>query len=514
MARNTVRKTFVFILSWERPIYLWACLDSLFRTTKYPCNFVIADNASTNPLTHEVIDGFERRGMFHAVHREKDNHPRRLEWLINKYWDEIGDYFVIVEADITIVPRKPCWLQTFASHLDADPIIGAIGSRVYQPDFVSMEEARRVQPDAKDDDLSFLIKDKAPMRKYRHTEKEIIEPHNPPLRLLALRKTAYEEVGFGRDIEIHRNLVARGWRSVISTRVVHRHLSLLNIYDYPAYNRKERDSFFDKGMNRAAHGRAIFILGMHRSGTSCLAGALQSAGLHLGDVIEQSPYNKKGNRENKQVMQLNESVLKNSGGSWFRPPQAISWTDEQKLHRDAILASFRGQKVWGLKDPRLLLLIKFWTRAVSNHEFVGTFRHPAQVIQSLRSRRGPTSKEEETKLLLLWTSYNKRLLWLWKFKPFPLINFSAKPERYNLELEAICKHFGLKTQDSSEPFYDPTLQTSQGELVKLHGAAKNTYTELLECWESPENPIATIPKSIIPITFDHSPKPLARTQLY
>ena len=28
----------------------------------------------------------------------------------------------------------------------------------------------------------------------------------------------------------------------------------------------------------------VFVLGMHRSGTSCLAGCLEHCGLHLGDV--------------------------------------------------------------------------------------------------------------------------------------------------------------------------------------------------------------------------------------
>jgi len=43
----------------------------------------------------------------------------------------------------------------------------------------------------------------------------------------------------------------------------------------------------------------ILILGMHRSGTSCLAGCLEEAGLYLGDVNLKAGFNKKGNRENR-----------------------------------------------------------------------------------------------------------------------------------------------------------------------------------------------------------------------
>ncbi len=44
---------FVFILSWERPIYTWVCLDSLYRETNSPAKFVIADNASRDPMVKQ-----------------------------------------------------------------------------------------------------------------------------------------------------------------------------------------------------------------------------------------------------------------------------------------------------------------------------------------------------------------------------------------------------------------------------------------------------------------------------
>ena len=53
----------------------------------------------------------------------------------------------------------------------------------------------------------------------------------------------------------------------------------------------------------------ILILGMHRSGTSCLAGSLQQQGVYLGEVHEWNPHNLKGNRENPHIMALNEGLL-------------------------------------------------------------------------------------------------------------------------------------------------------------------------------------------------------------
>jgi len=70
----------------------------------------------------------------------------------------------------------------------------------------------------------------------------------------------------------------------------------------------------------AAGQRVIAILGMHRSGTSLLAGTLQECGLDLGDVITASPANEKGNRESWALMALHEDLLRKAGGSWNQPP--------------------------------------------------------------------------------------------------------------------------------------------------------------------------------------------------
>ncbi len=235
------------MLSWERPIYLWNCLDSFYRSTKLPCKFILSDNASEDPGVSTVIKGFQRRNFFYAVHMEEKNDPMRIPKMIEAYWDQIEDFFVIVETDIEILPPPDkCWLELMSSYMREDPTIGAIGSRVYQPDFISKEEARTLEPDLTEEKLDFLIKTNAPMRSYQNTNEKLIAPHNPPLRLLMLRKKAYEEVGFDRDKIIHKKLLKNGWKSLISTEVAHRHLSLLNIYDYPQYSKSKREAFFSR----------------------------------------------------------------------------------------------------------------------------------------------------------------------------------------------------------------------------------------------------------------------------
>lgn len=52
--------------------------------------------------------------------------------------------------------------------------------------------------------------------------------------------------------------------------------------------------FFKK--EGALNNNVVIVLGMHRSGTSCLTGLLQQAGVALGNVVKEAAHNKKGNR--------------------------------------------------------------------------------------------------------------------------------------------------------------------------------------------------------------------------
>src|SRR5690606_15498004 len=95
-------------------------------------------------------------------------------------------------------------------------------------------------------------------------------------------------------------------------------------------------------MSAGTHGHgATLVLGMHRCGTSALAGSLQRRGLHLGPVQERNPHNLRGNRESLRVMHLNNAVLEHSGGAWDNPPPSVSWTSEHIAERELIVRSLQ-----------------------------------------------------------------------------------------------------------------------------------------------------------------------------
>lgn len=220
----------------------------------------------------------------------------------------------------------------------------------------------------------------------------------------------------------------------------------------------------------------ILILGMHRSGTSCLAGSLQQRGLFLGEVYESRPYNRKGNRENQQVMDLNDAVLAASGGAWDRPPAQLRWDAAAASGRDALVASLQaaaGDGAWGFKDPRSLLTLPFWRERIGDARLVGTFRHPVQVARSLTAR-DPSMPVAAA--LDLWLAYNRRLLDLYAQAPFPLVDFDMRPDAYVAVVDALAGDLQLPGHGgAADEFFEEGLRTeatpAQIELPQAHASA-------------------------------------------
>ena len=105
-----------------------------------------------------------------------------------------------------------------------------------------------MMPQADEKDVLNLIKAKSSERSLPPVppDEEVIDPFNPPGRLIMARKSALSKLVFATDGEIYRHAKNSGIRVGISTTVRHRHLSLLNAYDYPDYDTKARNDFFKK----------------------------------------------------------------------------------------------------------------------------------------------------------------------------------------------------------------------------------------------------------------------------
>jgi hypothetical protein len=218
----------------------------------------------------------------------------------------------------------------------------------------------------------------------------------------------------------------------------------------------------------------IAVLGMHRSGTSALVGSLQQRSLFLGRHSRHNLYNLRGNRENPDVVVLNEDILKRSGGSWRAPPAAVEWAPDHVERGIAILGELSEHPVWGFKDPRTLLTLDGWLQLVPDLEFVGVFRHPARVARSLASR--PKLPVEDP--VELWRSHNARLLEVHRRSAFPIVCFDDDSDVLARNFNRVAELLGLAPATEEEPFFTDDLRGVDAEPVELPADVRLLYEEL------------------------------------
>jgi len=223
----------------------------------------------------------------------------------------------------------------------------------------------------------------------------------------------------------------------------------------------------------------IIVLGMHRSGTSCLTGIMEESGVYLGDVSKSNPFNLKGNHENNDIVTLNDDVLEYNGACWHQsPPNDLIWNKSHRLRRRDILNRFysgEGQ-YWGFKDPRTLLTLPFWLEEIGSAHFIGTFRHPLRVASSIHSRDKSFSIDYALKI---WEMYNLRLWECYKTKPFPLISFDVSGEEYLSDVESALVSLGLvEASNDKMSFFDENLRHTHKETFNLPKSIQLLYEKL------------------------------------
>ena len=172
----------------------------------------------------------------------------------------------------------------------------------------------------------------------------------------------------------------------------------------------------------------IVVTGMHRSGTSAIAGLLSKCGFSLGSeenlLNRNRPKldNQKGHFENINVVLINDMILKTAGGSWCNLPQQKEINVKGEALKNHIINfeyTFEGNIV---KDPRLCLTLDLWKKYCPRLKYVVIcFRHPLSVAQSLNKRDGiPLSVG-----LNLWHEYNIRLIDNIKHVPVVVVDYDS-----------------------------------------------------------------------------------------
>lgn len=156
---------------------------------------------------------------------------------------------------------------------------------------------------------------------------------------------------------------------------------------------------------------AILIVGMHRSGTSALAGVLGKLGIPLGDrLLEPADDNPKGYWEHQDVVAVHERLLAHLGSRWD-DVRALpdGWLASEPARNAAaaleeiIEKELSGRFVWAVKDPRLCRLLPLWfevlRKSAARPVVLFMVRRPSEVSASIEARNH-------------WRPVVGKLLWL------------------------------------------------------------------------------------------------------
>jgi hypothetical protein len=151
-------------------------------------------------------------------------------------------------------------------------------------------------------------------------------------------------------------------------------------------------------MRGAGVSTGLFVLGMHRSGTSAATRVVNLLGIATAaraDLIPSAPLNPTGFWESESLNDVNDEILRRFGGdSGNPPPLPVGWPSDPRVlglrataERVFVETITTGEWVW--KDPRTCLTLPFWRRVTHARAVVLiVYRNPLEVAASLEAHHG------------------------------------------------------------------------------------------------------------------------------
>ncbi|MGI9601489.1 MAG: glycosyltransferase [Acidimicrobiales bacterium] len=162
----------------------------------------------------------------------------------------------------------------------------------------------------------------------------------------------------------------------------------------------------------------LFVVGMHRSGTSAATEALATMPFELpdeADLVGGDESNPRGHFEVQALMDLTEELLTRAGGAWYAPTRAAITSITELVDptyglepraRRTFLEAYSTDR-WLMKDPRLCLTLPFWREVASAPQAAVLLRRdPVSVAHSIRDRNGLALRHG----VAIWERYTRTAL--------------------------------------------------------------------------------------------------------
>lgn len=162
----------------------------------------------------------------------------------------------------------------------------------------------------------------------------------------------------------------------------------------------------------------IVVLGMHRSGTSLVAGICHKLGVSMGEYFRVGDEsNPDGYFEDLDWRAMNKWIINAAGGTWYDPPSMLE-TIVHTMRLSPVIKRLVEYKSrfdpWGFKDPRTCLTARGLYRILPDPKFVVVRRPEEDVFNSLTKRsirRGYHEPDNHWKALIaLYDTQVERLL--------------------------------------------------------------------------------------------------------
>ena len=220
-------------------------------------------------------------------------------------------------------------------------------------------------------------------------------------------------------------------------------------------------------------GTGVFVLGMHRSGTSVATRLINLLGVRGpvdDDLLPRDDGNPTGYWESSSLVEFNDKLLTTLGSDMTCPVAlAQGWERDSRLdglYRQAADAFARAfpEPCWVFKDPRNCITFRFWVRALDVKPLVILIhRNPCEIAASYRKHWG--DGDGIPYLFALWERYLRQALWNIEGIPALLTNYEdlvAAPFAWSTQTREFLIQSGLSIDDARQApisgFVDPELR--------------------------------------------------------
>ena len=245
-------------------------------------------------------------------------------------------------------------------------------------------------------------------------------------------------------------------------------------------------------LNQGVEG--LLISGMHRSGTSMVAGLVHRLGVkQLGkNPVGPTADNRGGSWEDSSLVRLSDDLLAALGDAWDTPSRKISVIGQKNSDSESLIKEARNEifqlrqdvaGAWFIKDPRMSLLLDEWRRILLlGVPVIAVVRNPHDVAASLMKRDLISLRRS----LALWFRYNQRLFHSLETDNNLVVDYDSlckKPAKAQIELGGFLERSLICADGESFKVADQFLFNPRKSSMSNDSAKRQLSQELKDCFD-------------------------------